>query len=178
MTVVFDAGQNSQDNFAQLAATGRHHIGSLPASDCPELTALPASVRSIVDRDRFGGLTALVTRREVCGAERRAILTHSPELHDSQVRGFDGTTLATVGRKLDELAATLARGNTRRPRQKVEAEIAQITHKPWVRRVVRWQLTGEHPKDLRLTWTCLLYTSDAADDLLCVDLGGRRMIKK
>src|SRR5450756_2892229 len=32
------------------------------------------------------------------------------------------------------------------------------------------------------TWeqygTCLLYTSDAADDLLCVDLGGRRIIKK
>src|SRR5450756_3100938 len=26
--------------------------------------------------------------------------------------------------------------------------------------------------------TCLLYTSDAADDLLCVDLGGRRIIKK
>ena len=26
--------------------------------------------------------------------------------------------------------------------------------------------------------SCLLYTSDAADDLLCVDLGGRRIIKK
>ena len=25
---------------------------------------------------------------------------------------------------------------------------------------------------------CLLYTSDAANDLLCVDLGGRRIIKK
>ena len=25
---------------------------------------------------------------------------------------------------------------------------------------------------------CLLYTSDAADDLLCVDLGGRRIIKQ
>ena len=25
---------------------------------------------------------------------------------------------------------------------------------------------------------CLLYTSDAADALLCVDLGGRRIIKK
>ena len=26
--------------------------------------------------------------------------------------------------------------------------------------------------------TCLLYTSDAADDLPCVDLGGRRIFKK
>src|SRR5450756_3259090 len=31
---------------------------------------------------------------------------------------------------------------------------------------------------ISLAWTCLLYTSDAADDLLCVDLGGRRIIKK
>src|SRR5665213_4033103 len=31
---------------------------------------------------------------------------------------------------------------------------------------------------LVVTDTCLLYTSDAADDLLCVDLGGRRIIKK
>src|SRR5659263_768163 len=33
---------------------------------------------------------------------------------------------------------------------------------------------------LRPGWrgSCLLYTSDAADDLLCVDLGGRRIIKK
>ena len=29
-----------------------------------------------------------------------------------------------------------------------------------------------------LLQNCLLYTSDAADDLLCVDLGGRRIIKK
>src|SRR5450756_572184 len=28
----------------------------------------------------------------------------------------------------------------------------------------------------RLLYCCLLYTSDAADDLLCVDLGGRRII--
>ena len=31
---------------------------------------------------------------------------------------------------------------------------------------------------LYMPYACLLYTSDAADDLLCVDLGGRRIIKK
>ena len=44
MTVVFDAGQNSADNFAHLARAGLHYIGSVPASDCPDLTALPASI--------------------------------------------------------------------------------------------------------------------------------------
>jgi transposase len=153
MTVVFDAGQNSADNFAYLAGAGLGYIGSVPASDCPDLTGLPASVRTIVDRDRFGGLTAFDARRQVYGAERRAILTHSPELHQSQAAGFEGTTLAKAGRKLDELAATLARGKTRRPGEKVQAEIEAICRKPWVRRVITWQLTGDQPKDLRLSWS-------------------------
>ena len=164
MTVVFDAGQNSEDNFAFLAGTGLHYIGSVPASDCPDLTALPASARSVVDQERFGGLTCYDTRRVVYGAERRAILTHSPELHESQARGFDGTTLAKAGKKLDELAATLARGKTRRPREKVEAEIEKITAKPWVRRVITWQLSGDQPKDLRLAWQQDLKARAALED--------------
>jgi transposase len=153
MTVVFDAGQNSEANFAHFADAGLHYIGSVPASDCPDLLALPAARRSLVDKDRFGGLTAYDTRRDAYGAERRAILTHSPELRESQARGFDGTTLAKAGQKLDELAATLARGKTRRPREKVAAEIETIIAKPWTRRVITWELTGDKPRDLRLSWS-------------------------
>ena len=35
MTVVFDAGQNSEANFAHFAATGLHYIGSVPARTAP-----------------------------------------------------------------------------------------------------------------------------------------------
>jgi hypothetical protein len=153
MTVVFDAGQNSEASFALLAGTNLHYAGSVPASDCRDLLALPAAARSVADAARFGGLTAFDTRRVIYGTERRAVLTHSPELHEHQALGFDGTTLAKAGRRLDELAATLERGKTRRPRARVEAEITKITHDPWVRRVITWRLDGEHPKDLRLTWS-------------------------
>src|SRR5665213_2203134 len=44
---------------------------------------------------------------------------------------------------------------------------------PHSKRTALW-----HAFDHNLLWFCLLYTSDAADDLLCVDLGGRRIIKK
>src|SRR6266545_1220928 len=166
MTVVFDAGQNSQDNFTHLAATGLHYVGSVPSSDCPDLTALPASARTMVDQQRFGGLTAFDTRRVTYGAGRRTILTHSPELHESQAASLDGTTLAKAGKKLDDLAATLARGKTRRGKDRVESEIATLTRKPWVRRVVTWQLSGEQPKDLRLTWGIDLQARAALEEEL------------
>jgi hypothetical protein len=79
MTVVFDAGQNSGDNFAHLAGTGLHYGGSVPASDCPDLTAL--AVARTVDQDRSGGMTGCVTCRAIYEARRWAILTHSPKLH-------------------------------------------------------------------------------------------------
>src|SRR6266536_613855 len=172
LTVVFDAGQNSQDNFAHLGGKDLHYVGSVPASDCPDLLTIPARRLAVLDEGRFGGLTGYDTRREVYGAQRRAILTHSPQLHAAQARSFDGTTLAKATRKLDELAATLARGATRRPRPKVEAEIEKITRKTWVRRVITWQLTGESPKDHRLDW----HIDQAAHAALETELFGKHVL--
>jgi len=171
MTVVFDAGQNSVANFAHLAAAGLGYVGSVPPSDCPDLLARPADDRSTVDEQRFGGLTALDTRREVYGAGRRVVLTHSPTLHTAQSRGFD-QTLATANVKLSELAEVLARGQTRRPKAKVEAEIAQITRDPWVRRVISWELTGDTPPEHRLTWTI----DDHARTGLEAEVFGKRVL--
>ena len=63
MTVVFDAGQNSEANFALLAGTKLRYVGSVPASDGRDLLAVPADARAVVDVDRFGQLTAYNTRR-------------------------------------------------------------------------------------------------------------------
>src|SRR5450756_2716996 len=43
--------------------------------------------------------------------------------------------------------------------------------------LIRLTISSDY-SDLTMFHICLLYTSDAADDLLCVDLGGRRIIKK
>ena len=40
----------------------------------------------------------------------------------------------------------------------------------------QWKRREIHTKTVYIC--CLLYTSDAADDMQCVDLGGRRIIKK
>ena len=150
-TVMFDAGQNSAANFAHLGGTGLHFVGSLPPSDFPDLLAVPARRRSPVDPDKYPGLSAYDTRALVFATDRRVILTHSPTLHAAQSRGFDQTLTKTT-RALDELAATLARGKTRREPAAVLAEITQITHPRWVRAVLSTELTGTTPADLRLTW--------------------------
>jgi transposase len=150
-TVVFDAGQNSTANFAHLAEAGLHYVGSLPPSSFPDLLELPARRRASVDPKKYPGLSAYDTRAFVLGADRRVVLTHSATLHAKQAAGFD-QTLAKTTRELGELAATLARGKTRRGPAAVQAEVTQITRPRWVARVLTTQLTGTTPATLRLTW--------------------------
>ncbi len=150
-TVVFDAGQNSTANFAHLDRLGLHFVGSLPPSDHPALLERPAADRHVVDTATFGGLTAVEARAHTLGADRRVVLTHSPTLAGRQRTGF-AQTLATATGQLDELAATLERGKTRRGRQAVQAEIDRIVKPRWVNRVLVTDLTGTDPPDLRLSW--------------------------
>jgi transposase len=149
--VVYDAGQNSATNHEQVEAAGIGFVGSLPPSDHPDLLAIPRSRYQIVDTDRFEDLTAYDTTVTALGVTRRAVLTHSPTLHDGQSRGLD-QTLAKARARLAELQARLARGNTRRPQDKVEAEIATICKPRWVNDIINVTLTGDEPVTFRLTW--------------------------
>jgi len=170
-TVVFDAGQNSAANFAHLTDTGLHFVGSLQPSDFPDLLALPARRRRPVDPQKYPGLSACDTQALVFGTDRRVIVTHSPTLHAAQSRSFD-QTLAKTTRALAELAATLARGKTRRGPAAVQANIDTITGPRWVARVLTTELTGTTPATTRLTWRI----DPAARKRLETEIFGKRLL--
>jgi transposase len=171
VTVVFDAGQNSTANFEHLRSTGIGYVTSLPPSDHPDLTAAPKRRRRVVDAERFPGLTALQVRKDIYGQPTRVILTHSPTLHAGQSRGFD-QTLAKTEAKLAELAARLQRGKTRRTRDAVAVEITSICKDTWVRQVLIWELGGDTPSALRLSWRI----DEKARTALEAELFGKRVL--
>jgi transposase len=151
LTVVYDAGQNSEDNQEVIEASGLGFVGSLPPSQHPDLLTLPAGRYSPVDPERYPGLTCVDSTVTALGVTRRAVVTHSPSLHAKQSRGFD-QTLAKARARLSELQARLARGHTRRDRETVQAETAKICKPRWVNEVITTTLTGTKPDELRLTW--------------------------
>src|SRR5665811_2611898 len=91
----------------------------------------------------------------IMGRTRRGF---TPEYKDEAVKLVinTGRTVATVARELGIQESTLGR---------------------WVHDFRARAAAGEAGQG-GLSETCLLYTSDAADDLTRVDLGGRRIIKK
>jgi len=171
LTLACDAGQNSEGNYELLDRCKLSFAGSLPPSDHPDLLAVAKSRYRAVDKKRFAGLTAFETRKAVFGKQRRLVVCHSDGLHEKQSRGFD-QTLAKAHRQLAEVQARLARGTTRKAKEKAEAEIAAIVAPRWVARVVAATVTGEAPAELRLGFR----TDDHARAGLEEELFGKRIL--
>jgi transposase len=172
LSLVFDAGQNSGDNYSLVDGAERlHFVGSLPPSDHPDLLAVPKDRYRVVDKERFPGLRAFESRKVVFGAPRRIIVTYSENLHIEQSRGLD-QTLDKARRQLSALAARLARGHTRKPKEKVADEIEAILGPRWLKRVLSTALTGDQPAELRLIWR----TKPKARETLEEEIFGKRIL--
>jgi len=171
LTVVFDAGQDSEDNLGLIDSGPLHFVGSIPPSDHLDLMAVPKSRYKVVDRTRLPGVRAFETTKVVFGRQRRIVVTHSQSFHDEQARGFE-QTLAKARRQLSEVAARLARGGGRKSAELVEAEIEKILRPRWLSRVISVTLSGTTPSELRITWR----TKPAAKAALADELFGKRIV--
>jgi transposase len=171
LTVVFDAGQDSEDNLELIDSGPLHFVGSIPPSDHLDLMAVPKSRYKVVDRTRLPGVRAFETTKVVFGRQRRIVVTHSQTFHDEQATSFE-QTLAKARRQLTELAARLARGGGRKSAELVQAEIDKILRPRWMSRVISVTLSGTKPSELRLTWR----TKPAAKVALADELFGKRII--
>jgi transposase len=151
LTVAYDAGQNSKLNHTHVEATGIGFVTSLPPSQHPDLLAIPHRDFTVVDEERFEGLTAYDTTLDALGVTRRGIVTHSQTFHDAQRRGFE-QTLTKARRQLTELQTRLARSATRKTAAGIHTEIDDILKPRWLGRVITVTLTGDTPATRRLTW--------------------------
>jgi len=171
LTLVYDAGQNSKDNYELIDGSPLHFAGSLPPSDHPDLLAVGKDRYQVVDKERFPGLTAFETTKVVFGTKRRLVVCHSERLHMKQSQGFD-QTLAKAHRQLAEVQARLGRGNTKKAKEKVQAEIEAILRPRWCSRVISATLTGEKPSELRLGFSTLPKARAALEE----ELFGKRIL--
>jgi transposase len=108
ITLVFDKGNNSQDNLRAIDQSPYHFIGSLVPSRHPDLLAIPAEQLQPLDRDGLPGVRAHRTRKHVFGKERVVVVTYNPKLFVAQSR----TLLREIAKRqalLAELQASLER---------------------------------------------------------------------
>ncbi len=133
LTLVYDKGNNSEENQALADELSLGLVGSLVPTHHPELLRLPA--------ERFrplgGDPTTQVfrTSADLYGRERTVVVSHSERFHARQRRGL-AQTLLKARRQLWELRGVVERGRHRMDERRLNARIEEIRRPRWLRELL------------------------------------------
>ncbi len=133
LTLVYDKGNNSQENQALADELALGLIGSLVPTHYRQLLQLPL--------ERFrpleGDPTTQVyrSRAEVYGRERTVVVSHSQRFHARQRRGL-AQTLLKARRQLWELRGVIERGKHRMDERKLQARVDEIRRPRWLKEIL------------------------------------------
>jgi len=141
VTLIFDKGNNSQENLRAMADSPYHFIGSLVPTQYPDLLKIPASRFHGLAAEGLVGVTAYRTTQTVFGAARTVLVTYNEALFVAQAR----TLLREIDKRhkrLRELQVQLRRHQSGKVRGGKAPTLASTTKK------VQQFLAARHMKEL------------------------------
>jgi transposase len=142
VTLVFDKGNNSEDNLQELAESPYHVVGSLVPSQHRDLLDVPLRQFHPCEDPRLEGVQAYRTTKKVFGHEWTIVVTRSEELRAGQLRGIAQVlrkrrrALATLQHKLKRSQHPGARGKGY-TRASLEKHAAKLTAGQYVKELLR-----------------------------------------
>jgi len=110
ITLVFDKGNNSAENFEDLDGSPYHFIGSLVPAQHQDLLNISLEQFRPLEDSRFAGVRVYRTEKEVFGEKRTIVITQSRALLRGQIRGIR-QHLAKKLRALRDLQKRIARSH-------------------------------------------------------------------
>lgn len=132
ITLVFDKGNNSEENLELVGKSGVHFIGSLVPTQHPDLLALPRATMRRLDRSQLPAVWAYRTHKVLFGVNRTVLVTFNQKLLRSQTKTLS-REIHKRERKLEKLQNHLHR---RRPQDRgkkptvagVKKKVEEILH--------------------------------------------------
>lgn len=116
ITLVFDKGNNSEDNLESFKATGMHFVGSLKLNQCKELLKISLRKYRDLKDPELQELKAYRARQKVFAEERAILITYNENLLAGQLQGI-GHNIRKCKAELGELTKKLQRWATSKIRK-------------------------------------------------------------
>jgi transposase len=150
LTLVFDKGNPSRRNLAELDASSLHHVGSLPGRWVADLLEIPQQRYEKLELAATKHVTAYRCRRFLWGKQRTLLVVFSPSLYRKQVASLNRLQLK-VQQCLLALAETVAGGRTRVGT--VEKKIAEWTSRDHLRKFLQVHIKSRQERALEVKWS-------------------------
>ncbi len=149
VTIIFDKGNNSKDNFKLLKLAKLHFVGSVKLGEHTELAAISNSsgvLRPCQDKDLLGN-KALRKKKRVSGILLTTITTYNPELFDTQrktlqndiTHAIDG--LQELQKKLNDRRNGLVTKGKKPTKTSIENQCKDKLHRQFLSRVIVTEVT-------------------------------------
>lgn len=140
VTLIFDKGNNSDENIQRIDASHLHFVGSLVPSHHLDLLKVPRRRYAPLKGSRFEDVSAYRTSKTVFGQKRTIVVTFNENLFDAQVRGL-GWQLQKKRRELRALKYRLARRASGKVTRGRKPTLASVQRQ--VDRILSWQYHSE-----------------------------------
>jgi transposase len=169
LTLVFDKGNNSEDNLKAVVRSGLHFVGSLVPTQHPQLLAIPREKMRRLDKTQLPAVWSHRTELTVFGVPRTVLVTFNRPLFRAQVKTLRREINKRSG-KFKALQAALKRsgeraagkkptldGTTKRVatilagRHMKELFIASVSQPKGKRVMLRWRFRVTAWKNLQTT---------------------------
>jgi transposase len=141
ITLVFDKGNNSEDNLAAVDESPLHFVGSLMATQHAELLEIGRDAFDSLAGSGYPDVSVHRITKEVFGKSRTVLVTYNENLFVAQMKTLR-REIATRTRKLGEVRERLER------RRRGEVRGGQAATLEGTRNAVNAILKGRHMKDL------------------------------
>lgn len=161
ITLVFDKGNNSEENIRALDGTSYHFVGSLPPSQHPKLLDIPRSEFRPASHPRLPGVLLCRRTYTVFGQPRTVIVTFNPKLHQAQAR--------TIARETSKRMLTLYDLSERLTARRTAPRRGRLRSLASVRREVERILKGQHMASLIHAAPRQTRSGPRLDFHLCID---------
>ena len=149
LTLVFDKGNNSEDNMAAVDDSPYHFVGSLKLNQCPDLVAAPLKWYSPLEHERLFGVRAFRVTREVFGKKRTILVTYNEQLFLAQSQSLLNEirkrtrNLNDLGRKLRKRCAGEIKGGRKPTVASVTKQAEALLKGQYVKDIVRIEVTEQ-----------------------------------
>ena len=139
ITLVFDKGNNSQENLTAVAGQQIHFVGSLVPTHHPELLAIGRDEMRRLDKAQLPAVWSHRTKKVLFGVERTVLVTFNRPLFRAQLKTLR-REVNKRQRKLERLRVSLERGAHRNAGKKATLD--------GTRKRVDGLLAARHMKEL------------------------------
>lgn len=176
VTLIFDRGNNSEENIRMLSESGvrLEYVGGLKKNQCGDLYRKPKSTYTKAVSKELSGVSYYRTQMEIYGKPHIVVITENPNLENGQLQGIRSheakcrQQIEEQIEKLEKRRNKEIKGGKRPTVESITKNMEKILHGEYMKTLFRYEINGEEGEIPRLRYE---YSEEALEKLREEELG-------